>query len=393
MSAVSDRSSRSTFVRVEDSDGAVARDVVVTRALVASGPGDLAVHDVTLRPLGQDDVRVRISGVGVCHSDLSMVNGTLRPSYPLVLGHEASGVVIEAGAKADVEVGQHVVLNWAVPCDACWHCTHGQPWLCSTIEGSTGTPGGTLGDGTPYDACLGLGAMAEEVVVAASAVVPLPDDLPLEEAALLGCAILTGVGAARNAGRVAEGDAVLVVGLGGVGLSAVSGARLASVDRIIAVDVSDTKEPLARKVGATDFLVAGPDLAKRVRTLTDGRGVDVALECVGSATTIRQAWTATRRGGTCVVVGVGPKDQEVTFNPLELFHFSRTLVSSVYGNSDPRRDIAGLLDHVAAGRLDLAATITDRITLDEVPAAFERMQRGEGGRAQVVFPYDSQGDR
>ncbi len=358
----------------------------MTRALVASGPGEVDVQEVTLRAVGDDDVRVRIAGVGVCHSDLSMVNGTLRPAYPLVLGHEASGVVTEAGTAANVDVGQHVVLNWAVPCDTCWHCSHGEPWLCSTIEGSTGSAGGTLADGTAYDACLGLGAMAEEVVVSATAMVPLPDDVPLEEAALLGCAILTGVGAARNAGKVSPGDSVLVVGLGGVGLSAVSGARLAGADRIIAVDVSDAKEVLARAVGATDFLVASPDLAKQVRGLTEGRGVDVALECVGSATTIRQAWTATRRGGTCVVVGVGPKDQEVTFNPLELFHFSRTLVSSVYGNSDPRRDIAGLLEHVADGSLDLAATITDRITLDDVPAAFERMQRGEGGRALVTFP-------
>jgi S-(hydroxymethyl)glutathione dehydrogenase/alcohol dehydrogenase len=367
---------------VEPSENALA----VTRALVATGPGDLEVQGVRLRPLGDDDVRVRIAGVGVCHSDLSMVNGTLRPSYPLVLGHEASGVVTDAGVRTGVEVGRHVVLNWAVPCDACWHCTHDQPWLCSTIEGSTGTPGGTLADGTPFDACLGLGAMAEEAVVPATAVVPLPDDVPLDEAALLGCAILTGVGAAQNAGRVQPGDAVLVLGLGGVGLSAVTGARLAGAERIIAVDVSESKEPLARTAGATDFLVASSDLAKQVRALTDGRGADVALECVGSATTIRQAWTAVRRGGTCVVVGVGPRDQQVTFNPLELFHFSRTLVSSVYGNSDARRDIAGLLDHVAAGRLDLAATITDRIGLEDVPSAFERMQRGEGGRALVTFP-------
>src|SRR4051795_2077838 len=358
----------------------------MTQALVALGPGRLEVQEVTLRPLGETDVRVRIAGVGVCHSDLSMVNGTLRPSYPMVLGHEAAGTVSEAGTAAGVAVGTRVVLNWAVPCDTCWHCTHGQPWLCSTIEGTTGAPGGTLADGTAYDACLGLGAMAEEVVVPAAAVVPLTADVPLDEAALLGCALLTGVGAARNAGRVQTGDTVLVIGLGGVGLSAVQGARLAGASRIVAVDVSDTKEPLARASGATDFLVASPDVGKQVRALTDGRGADTALECVGSATTIRQAWTAVRRGGTCVVVGVGPKDQEVTFNPLELFHFSRTLVSSVYGNSDPRRDIAGLLEHVAAGRLDLAATITDRITLDDVPAAFERMQHGQGGRALITFP-------
>jgi S-(hydroxymethyl)glutathione dehydrogenase/alcohol dehydrogenase len=365
----------------------------MTQALVVTGPGELDVQDVTLRPLGDDDVRVRIAGVGVCHSDLSMANGTLRPAYPQVLGHEASGVVTEAGSSAGVDVGQHVVLNWAVPCGTCWHCEHGEPWLCSTIEGMTGTPGGTLPDGTTFEACLGLGAMAEEVVVAATAVVPLPDDVPLAESALLGCAILTGIGAARNAAHVQQGDAVLVIGLGGVGLSAVAGARLAGAGRIIAVDVSESKEPLARTAGATDFLLASPDLAKQVRALTAGRGADRALECVGSATTIRQAWTAVRRGGTCVVVGVGPRDQQVTFNPLELFHFSRTLVSSIYGNSDARRDIEGLLEYVADGRLDLAATITDRIGLADVPAAFERMQRGAGGRALVTFPADNQEER
>jgi S-(hydroxymethyl)glutathione dehydrogenase/alcohol dehydrogenase len=358
----------------------------MTQALVVTAPGRLEVQEVALRPVGADDVRVRVAGVGVCHSDLSMVNGTLRPSYPQVLGHEAAGIVTEAGPAAGIALGSRVVLNWAVPCDTCWHCRHGEPWLCSTIEGLTGTPGGTLADGTPFEACLGLGAMAEEVVVPARAVVPLAGDVPLEEAALLGCALLTGVGAARNAGHVQPGDTVLVIGLGGVGLSAVQGARLAGAGRIVAVDVSDGKEPLARAAGATDFLVASPDLHRQVRGLTDGRGADVALECVGSATTIRQAWSAVRRGGTCVVVGLGPKDQQVTFNPLELFHFSRTLVSSIYGNSDARRDIADLVEQVAAGRLDLASSITDRITLADVPAAFDRMQRGEGGRALVVFP-------
>jgi S-(hydroxymethyl)glutathione dehydrogenase/alcohol dehydrogenase len=359
----------------------------MTRALVATATDTLAVMEVELRAMTPADVRVRVAGVGVCHSDLSMVNGTLSPSYPQVLGHEAAGVVSAVGADVTtVAVGDHVVLNWAVPCRACWFCTRGEPWLCSAIEGLTGAPGGHLADGTPFEACLGLGAMAEEVVCAATAVVPLPDDVPLEEAALLGCAILTGVGAAQNAAGVQPGETVLVVGLGGVGLSAVTGARLAGAERIIAVDTSAVKEELARTAGATDFLVADPTLAKQVRAMTDGRGVDKALECVGSATTIRTAWTAVRRGGTCVVVGVGPRDQQVTFNPLELFHFSRSLTSSIYGNSDPERDIPVLVDHLRAGRLDLAGTITDRITLDGVPDAFDRMRRGEGGRSIVVFP-------
>lgn len=358
----------------------------MTQALVATAPGELGVQDVTWRPVGPEDVRVRIAGVGVCHSDLSMVNGTLSPAYPVVLGHEAAGVVTEAGDGSGVRVGQHVVLNWAVPCDTCWHCRHGQPWLCSTIEGRTGSPGGTLADGSTFEASLGLGAMSEEVVVPGRAVVPIPDDVPLAEAALLGCAILTGVGAARNAAHVGPGESVLVVGLGGVGLSAVAGARLAGAERIVAVDVSAAKEPLARAAGATDFLIASPDLARQVRGLTEGRGADRALECVGSAETIRQAWSAVRRGGTCVVVGLGPRDQQVSFSPLELFHFSRTLVSSVYGDTDARQGIPELLRHVSEGRLDLAGTITDRIELAGVPAAFERMRRGEGGRALVVFP-------
>lgn len=358
----------------------------MVQALVAhEARGSLRVEDVTLRPLGEYDVRVTVAGVGVCHSDLSMVDGTLRPSYPLVLGHEASGVVSEAGAEAGVEVGTRVVLNWAVPCRTCWHCTHGEPWLCSTIEGTTGTPGGTLADGTPFQACLGLGAMAAEVVCPADAVVSIPDGVPLEEAALLGCAVLTGVGAATNAAQVRPGDSVLVIGLGGVGLCAVLGARLAGAGRIIAVDTAPSKEPLARAAGATDFLEAAPDLHKQVRRLTEGRGADRALECVGQAATIRTAWSSVRRGGTCVVVGVGPADQQVTFTPLELFHFSRTLTSTVYGNSDPAADIPALADHVVAGRLDLASLVTHRVGLHGVPEAFERMRRGEGGRSLVVF--------
>jgi len=358
----------------------------MVKALVARGAGGpLTVEEVTLRPLGEYDVRLAVAGVGVCHSDLSMVDGTLRPSYPLVLGHEASGVVTEAGAAANVEVGTRVVLNWAVPCRTCWHCTHDEPWLCSTIEGKTGTPGGTLADGTAYQACLGLGAIAEEVVCPADAVVPLPDGVPLAEAALLGCAVLTGIGAATNAAHVQPGESVLVIGLGGVGLCAVLGARLAGAGRIIAVDRSPSKEALARAVGATDFLEAADDLPKQVRALTEGRGADRALECVGQATTIRTAWSSVRRGGTCVVVGLGPKDQEVTFSPLELFHFSRTLTSTVYGNSDPAVDIPALAEQVVSGRLDLAALVTDRVGLDGVPAAFERMRRGEGGRSLVVF--------
>lgn len=359
----------------------------MVKALIARGVGQqLQVQDVELRPMGPSDVRVRIAGVGVCHSDLSMVNGTLSPEYPLALGHEASGIVADVGAEVTaVNPGDSVILNWAVPCRTCWFCTHGQPWLCASIEGVTTTPGGALADGTPLNMLLGVGAMAEEVVVPANAVIPVPEGVALEEAALLGCAVLTGIGAARKAAAIVPGDSVLVLGLGGIGLSAITGARIAGAGSIIAVDTSAAKEELARHAGATDFLLAEPKLPRAIRSLTGGRGVDRALECVGTAATIRQAWEATRRGGTCVIVGVGPRSQEVTFNPLELFHFSRTLTSSVFGNADAAADIPKLGQLIRAGALDLSAMVTYRIALEGIPEAFERMSRGEGGRSLAVL--------
>ncbi|WP_336162245.1 alcohol dehydrogenase catalytic domain-containing protein [Amycolatopsis sp. VC5-11] len=342
------------------------------------------VRDVELPALGPQDVRVRIAAAGVCHSDLSMVNGTIAPQYPVVLGHEASGVVAETGPEVtSVREGDRVVLNWAAPCRECWFCVHDEPWLCSAIEGVTSVPRGELADGTQLHACMGIGGFAEEIVLPARSVVPLPDGGPLDLAALLGCAVLTGVGAVRNTAKVRKGQSVLVLGLGGIGLSAVLGTRLAGAAQIIAADVSAEKESLARAAGATDFLVSDDKLAKQVRGLTDGRGVDHAFECVGAAATIRTAWGSVRRGGQCTVVGVGGRDQQVVFNPLELFHFARTLTSSIYGDSDPEKDIPQLAGEVVAGDLDLAGLVTHRISLADVPAAFERMASGHGARSLI----------
>jgi S-(hydroxymethyl)glutathione dehydrogenase / alcohol dehydrogenase len=341
------------------------------RALLARGPGaPPAVEDVELPPPGEGEVRVRIRAAGICHSDLSMVNGTLAPAYPLVLGHEAAGV------RADT--GEHVVLNWAPPCRACWFCAHGEPWLCVT----TGRPSARRGD---LNVTLGLGALAEEVVVPAGALVPVPADLPFDVAALLGCAVLTGVGAVRRTAAVRPGDAVLVIGLGGVGLAAVMAARAAGADPLIAVDVSEAKRDLALAAGATDFLVSDDGLSRAVRGLTGGRGADHAIECVGRSVTIRAAWRATRRGGQVTVVGMGAKDDVVGLAALDIFSSARILRSSVYGSSDPDRDIPELVAAVRDGTLDIAPLITDRITLDEAPAALDRLARGEGARSVVVL--------
>jgi S-(hydroxymethyl)glutathione dehydrogenase/alcohol dehydrogenase len=358
----------------------------MTRALLARGvDAPLRVEDVVLPVLGTTDVRVRVRAAGVCHSDLSMVNGTLAPTYPLVLGHEAAGVVVEAGAGTSRSVGDHVVLDWAPPCRECWFCTHGEPWLCAS-SGRPSTPGGSTVDGEPVHLTLGLGALAEEVVVPSAAVIPVPADLPFDAAALLGCAVLTGVGAVRRTAAVGAGQAVLVLGLGGVGLAAVIAARAAGAAPIVAADLSPAKEPLARAAGATDFLVSDDTLAKAVRGLTGGRGVDHAFECVGRSATIRAAWRATRRGGQVTVVGMGARDDLVELSALDIFSSARTLRSSVYGSSDPDRDVPELATSVVDGSLDLAPLITDRITLDESPAAFARMARGEGARSVVLFP-------
>lgn len=359
----------------------------MVRALIAREVGSkLEVCDVVLPDPGPGEVRVKVAGAGVCHSDLSMINGVLSPSFPLILGHEASGVVVEAGADVDrVSVGDHVVLNWTPPCRDCWFCERGEPWLCTTTEGVASLPRGTLSDGTPLHVTLGVGGLAEEVVIGQNAVIPVPDELPLAEAALLGCAVITGVGAVRNNAKVQPGESVAVVGLGGVGLSVIAGAKLAGADPIIALDLSESKKELATALGATHFVVSDKAAAKTIRGLTGGRGVDAAFECVGRSAAIRTAWGSSRRGARIVTLGVGAKDDMVSFSGLEIYHFARTLSASVYGTSDPDVDVPWLARSVLDGSLDVDGLVSHRIGLDEVPEAFERMHAGEGARSLVVF--------
>lgn len=356
------------------------------KALVArSATADVTVEDVELPPVAAGEVRVEVAAAGVCHSDLSMVNGTLAPEFPLILGHEAAGVVVDAGADVDrASIGDHVVLNWAPPCRQCWFCEHGEPWLCA-YGMRPSVQRGRLTDGTPLHATLGLGALAEQVVVPAAAVLPVPAALPLDAAALLGCAVVTGFGAVRRAAGVRRGESVAVVGIGGVGLSVIAAAQSVGADPIIAVDVSEDKRELALGVGATDFVVSADTLSKQVRALTGSRGADHAFECVGRAATIRSAWALTRRGGSCTIVGIGRRDDRVEFNAAELFHLARTLRSSVYGSSDPDEELPKLARDVLEGRFDPGMLVTHRVSLDAAPAAFGRMSRGEGARTLVTF--------
>ena len=358
----------------------------MVRALVLDAVGSpLRLAELDLPDPGPGQVRVRLAATGVCHSDLSLARGMLRTKTPVVLGHESAGTVVAVGEGVQrTQVGDRVVLCWAPPCGECWFCAEGEPWLCERSSDAAASPYATV-DGAPVHPGLSTGGFAEETVVSERAVVPVPDGVPLEQAALVGCAVMTGVGAVLNTAQVRPGQSVLVIGLGGVGLSVVQGARLAQAGRVVVVDRAPDKLELARSLGATDVLEAGGELPKQVRALTDRRGADHAFDCVGHPATIRAAWSATRRGGSTTVVGIGPGDAQVTFSPLELFHFARTLQGCVYGSTDPHRDLPRVLAHAAAGELDLGALITRRIGLGDVESAFADLEAGSGARAVVAF--------
>lgn len=358
----------------------------VRAAVLREVDGAFSVEGVTLPPPGPGQVRVRLAATGVCHSDLSLANGTMAQEFPVVLGHEGAGRVAEVGPAVEgLEVGDPVLLNWAPACRRCWYCEHGEPYLCPEAMRAWQHPYGTLPDGNQVYQGLGTAAFGTETVVDAHACVPLPPDIPLDEAALLGCAVLTGVGAVVNAADVQPGESVLIIGLGGVGLSAVQGARIAGAGQVIVVDPSQNKAELARRLGATETLEPSDELPRIVRGLTDGRGADHAIECVGRAETIRGAWSATRRGGRTTVVGMGARGDKLTFNALELAYWGRTLAGCMFGNSDPAADLPALIEHYRAGRLDLAALVTDRISLDQIGPALEAMRAGRGARTLVVF--------
>lgn len=358
----------------------------IQAAVLPEPNAPLTVTEVVLPDVGPGQIRVRLAAAGVCHSDLSLANGTLRQPTPAVLGHEGSGTVVEVGHEVtSVAPGDRVLLNWAPACRDCWFCRNGEPYLCEHAADGTRQPYAELADGTPVYAGLGTAAFAEQTIVPADAVIPLPADVPLHLAAVLGCAVLTGVGAVLNSARVRPAESVCVIGLGGVGLSVVQGARLAGADPIIAVDVNAGKERLARALGATHFVVSTPDVSGEIRALTGGRGADHVFEVVGTAATIRQAWSLARRGGRATVVGVGSRDESVSFSALELFHFARTLTGCVYGSCDPHRDVPLLLDHTRAGALDLAGLVTEQIDLAAVPDAFADMLAGRGARSIVRF--------
>jgi S-(hydroxymethyl)glutathione dehydrogenase / alcohol dehydrogenase len=363
-------------------------DTVVRAAVLRSTTSPVAVETIRLRDVGPDEVRVRIDATGVCHSDLSLARGKLAQPLPTVLGHEACGTVLETGAAvADVRAGDRVVLLWISPCGNCFFCRHGEPHLCEHGGDRSAEPYALDEHDQPIYPGLGVGSFAEQTVVRHNAVIRVPLDISATDAALLGCAVTTGVGAVTKVARVGPGSSVLVLGLGGVGLSAVLGARLAGAGRIIAVDRNPDRAELAARVGADDFVLADDNLRRTVRSLT-GHGADHTVDCVGSAGTIRTAWSLARRGGTVCVVGIGGKDEMVQFSALELFHFARTLVGCVYGSLDASTELPRYFEWIRNGDLDLSALATGTAELTDLERCFTDLEHGRAVRT-VLSPSRS----
>lgn len=362
------------------------------RAAVLHEPGrPLAIEDVELDPPKRGEVRVKVAAAGICHSDLHVMKGEWRTDLPIVLGHEGAGIVEEVGAGVTTtQPGDHVILSWVPNCGRCFYCSIGKPELCDAVPRGQAT----LLDGTTrlhqgdrrihhfaWVACF-----AESVVVPEGGVVPIPADLPLDRAAIVGCAVMTGVGAVTNTARVEPGSAVAVFGCGGVGLNCIQGAALAGAARIIAVDIQRPKLDFAREFGATDVVDASADEpVGAIRALTGGVGVDYAFEALGNPRTIRQAYDALRKGGTAIVAGMAPEGAEVSLNALSLAAQEKGIRGSRYGSSRMRVDIPRLLDLYRGGRLKLDELVTRHYRLDEINEAYDALQRGEVGRGVIVF--------
>lgn len=359
-----------------------------TRAVVCRAVGQpCRVETIELAPLGPHDVRVRMAASGVCRSDLSVRDGTIPFPLPAVLGHEGAGVVASVGtAVTRVSPGDHVVLSWMPACRQCPECLAGQPMLCDVgLAEVLGSPYATV-EGRPLLRGLGAGTFAELAQVPERSVVAVDRRVPLELAALVGCALATGIGAVWHTARVAPGATVAVVGCGGVGLAAVAGARLAGAAAIVAVDPSPAALELAGAMGATHRVPAGDaPVPEQVRACLGGRGADVSLEVVGRPGTIRDAFASARRGGTVVLVGAGSATESVSFTPMELFADAKTIIGCVYGSTDADRDFPVLVDLVRRGAVDAERLVQRRVGLDDTDDALTAMADGAAGRTLVVL--------
>jgi alcohol dehydrogenase len=353
----------------------------------------LRIAEVELDPPGRGEVLVRIAAAGLCHSDLSVINGDRPRPMPMALGHEAAGVVEALGEDVhDLAPGDHVVMVFMPSCGHCVPCAEGRPALCE--PGAAANGAGTLlsggrrlhCDGGQVNHHLGCSAFAEYAVVSRRSLVKLPADLPLDEAALFGCAVLTGVGAVVNTAGLQPGQTAAVIGLGGVGLSSVLGAVASGAAQIVAIDLSDEKLGLARQLGASHTVNArDADAAEQVREITKG-GVDFAFEMAGAARAMELAYKITRRGGTTITAGLPPPAATLALPLVQLVAEERTVKGSYIGTCVPARDIPRYVALYRAGKLPVDRLMSGKLTLDEINTGFDRLHEGRAVRQVIEFP-------
>ena len=353
----------------------------------------LQIETVDLLALKPDDVLIRMRASGLCHTDLEVMQGSLAYPLPIVLGHEGAGVVQEVGsAVTQVRVGDHVVCSWNPHCGHCFYCERDQPILCEPF--SRHQPAGFLMDGSSRYQTKGqtlhhfsvVSSHAEYCVVPESGAIVIPREMPFDRACLIGCGVMTGVGAAMRHARVEAGAHVLVIGCGAVGLNVLQGARMAGARTVIAVDRSAARQALSERMGATHFL--GPDVedaVAAVKDLTAGRGADYVFECAGSEETLRLSLEALRPGGQLVILGKTPVNQDVRLRFGSLMG-DKKIVRSSYGGARPRRDFPWLAERYLAGDLLLDELITTRLALKDINLGFEAMSQGKVIRAVIEFP-------
>ena len=349
--------------------------------------------DIEMEAPRAGEVKIRLAAAGVCHSDLSCQNGTIPIPTPAVLGHEGAGIIEEVGEGVTrVKPGDHVVVSFVPQCGECYFCTRDQGFMCEKYANAAG---GGLVDGTtrftsggqPVFQMSMAGLFSESSIIPEISCVKIPDDVPLNVAALIGCGVLTGVGAALNTANIRKGDTVAVIGCGGVGLNVIQGARIAGAERIIAIDMNDHKLEMTKQFGATDTVnPSNGDPVSQVMGMTEERGADVAFEVIGLQPTIEQAINMARRGGEAVIVGVPRLD--VILNLMaafQLMYTAKTIKGCWYGSANVDRDVPKLLDLYKKGDLKLDELISRTIKLDEVNEAFEAMKTGEVARSVIEF--------
>ncbi|MEU1625871.1 Zn-dependent alcohol dehydrogenase [Streptomyces sp. NPDC020096] len=354
------------------------------RGVIFDGKQPRVVDDLAVREPGPGEVGVRIQAAGLCHSDLSVIDGTIPFPVPVVLGHEGAGVVEAVGAGVGhVSPGDHVALSTLANCGTCAECDRGRPTMCRRAMGRPERPF-TRGGEELYNFAANS-AFAERTIVKAVQAVPIPDDIPFTSAALLGCGVLTGVGAVLNRARVGHGDSVVVIGTGGIGLNVIQGARIAGARRIVAIDANPAKEAVARQFGATDFIDASQvaDPVEAVRALLPN-GADHAFECVGHVRLVRQAIDLLDRHGQAVLLGVPPADAEASFR-VSAMYLDKSILGCRYGSSRPQRDIALYAELYRQRCLLLDELVTKTYPIEDFAKAADDAHHGRVARGVLTF--------